>query len=55
MVKQALRRRRPGFTEGHYGFRSFNKLLEEAAAQGLLKLAPDEKSGGYLIRGLGDE
>jgi hypothetical protein len=50
MVKQALKRRKPGFNEGYYGFRSFNALLEEAAAQGLLRLERDEKSGGYLIR-----
>jgi hypothetical protein len=50
MVKQALKRRKPGFNEGYYGFRSFNALLEEAAVQGLLRLERDEKSGGYLIR-----
>src|SRR4051794_6939352 len=27
MVKQTLKRRRPGFNETYYGFRSFNKLL----------------------------
>ena len=36
MVKQALKRRKPGFNESYYGFRSFNKLLEEAAARRLL-------------------
>ena len=30
MVKQALKRRKPGFNESYYGFRSFNALLEEA-------------------------
>jgi uncharacterized protein (TIGR00288 family) len=50
MVKQTLKRRRPGFTESYYGFRSFNRLLEEAAARGLMDLEPDEKSGGYIIR-----
>jgi len=49
MVKQTLKRRRPGFNESYYGFRSFNRLLEEAATRGLLKLEPDEKSGGYII------
>lgn len=49
MVKQTLKRRRPGFNESYYGFRSFNRLLDEAAARGLLKLEPDEKSGGYII------
>ncbi len=50
LVKQTLKRRRPGFNESYYGFRSFNRLLEEAAGRGLLELDPDEKSGGYVIR-----
>jgi uncharacterized protein (TIGR00288 family) len=50
LVKQTLKRRRPGFNESYYGFRSFNRLLEEAAGRGLLELEPDEKSGGYIIR-----
>ena len=50
MVKQTLKRRRPGFNESYYGFRSFNRLLEEAADRGLMELEPDEKSGGYIIR-----
>lgn len=49
MVKQALKRVRPGFNESYYGFRSFNRLLEEAAARRLLSLERDDKSGGYLI------
>ncbi|HEY6458291.1 MAG TPA: NYN domain-containing protein [Steroidobacteraceae bacterium] len=54
MVKQALKRRKPGFNESYYGFRSFNKLLEEAAARRLLTLERDEKSGGYLIHSVAD-
>ncbi len=50
MIKQTLRRRRPGFNESYYGFRSFNQLLEEAKARGLLDLVPDDKSGGYIVR-----
>ena len=50
MVKQTLKRRRPGFAEGYYGYRSFNELLEDARDRGLLALDHDEKSGGYLIR-----
>jgi len=50
MIKQALKRRRPGFNESYYGFDSFSKMLEEAEAQGLLKLEPDDRSGGYIIR-----
>ena len=50
MVKQALKRRKPGFNEKYYGFRSFNELLEEARSRNLLELERDEKSGGYIIR-----
>jgi uncharacterized protein (TIGR00288 family) len=50
MVKQALKRRKPGFAESYYGFRSFNGLLEEAEQRGILKLERDEKSGGYIVR-----
>jgi len=51
MVKQALKRRNPGFSEAYHGFRTFGKLLEEAQARKLLELEYDEKSGGYIIRG----
>jgi len=54
MVKQALKRRRPGFNESYYGFRSFNRLLEEAATRHLLALERDEKSGGYIVRSTAD-
>ena len=50
MVKQALKRRQPGFNESYYGFRSFGKLLDEAESRELLTLEPDEKSGGVIIR-----
>lgn len=49
MVKQAIKRRKPGFNERYHGFRSFNTLLEEAEDRGLLNLTADEKSGGYLV------
>ena len=49
MVKQTLRRRRPGFNERFHGFRSFNAMLEEAAERGWLTLERDTKSGGYIL------
>ena len=55
MVKQTLKRRRPGFNESYYGFRSFKRLLDEAASRGLMELEPDEKSGGYIIRSFQSE
>ena len=50
MIKQTLKRRKPGFNESSYGFRTFGQLLEEAAATGILDLEHDEKSGGVVIR-----
>jgi len=55
MVKQTLKRRKPGFSEGYHGFRTFGQLLEEAQARKLLKLELDEKSGGYIIKSLSPE
>src|SRR5256885_1563192 len=50
MIKQAIKRRHPGFNERAHGFRSFNDLLLEAQKRGLLRLEADEKSGGYTVR-----
>jgi hypothetical protein len=50
MVKQALKRRKPGFNETYYGFRSFGKLLEEAAARRLIEIEGDERSGGVIVK-----
>jgi uncharacterized protein (TIGR00288 family) len=55
MIKQALKRRKPGFNETYHGFRTFGKLLEEAQARGLLQLEHDEKSGGYIVKGFAHE
>ena len=55
MVKQAVKRRKPGFNESYHGFRTFGKLLEEAQARHLLELAFDEKSGGYIIKSFTQE
>ena len=52
MVKQALKRRKPGFNETYHGFRTFGKLLEEAQKRKLLELALDDKSGGYIIKSI---
>lgn len=53
VLKEAIKRRKPDFSEGRYGFRTFGNLLEEAQARGLLEFGRDEKSGAYVYRGLG--
>jgi uncharacterized protein (TIGR00288 family) len=54
MVKQTLKRRKPGFNESYHGFRGFGQLLEEAEKRKLLELELDEKSGGYVVKRLLD-
>jgi uncharacterized protein (TIGR00288 family) len=51
MVKQALKRRHPGFNESYHGFGSFSQLLEAAQKKKLISLQHDEKSGGYIVTG----
>ncbi len=50
MVKQALKRRMPGFNESYYGFGAFSELLEDAETRKLIRLERDEKSGGYTVQ-----
>ena len=49
MIKQALKRRKPGFNETYGGLKTFSELMEEAEKAKLLKLPYDEKSGGYIV------
>ncbi|MFA6014619.1 MAG: NYN domain-containing protein [Gallionellaceae bacterium] len=50
MVKPTMQRRKPGFSEAAFGFRSFKELMEEAQKRSLVVLQKDEKSGQYSIR-----
>jgi uncharacterized protein (TIGR00288 family) len=50
MIKQAIKRRNPGFNERAHGFGSFTDLLVEAEKRGLVKLKADEKSGGHIVQ-----
>ena len=53
VLKEAIKRRKPDFSEARYGFRTFGNLLEEAQARGLLEFGRDEKSGAYVYRSHG--
>ena len=55
MVKQVLKRKRPNFSEAYHGYRTFNQLIEDAGARGLLAIQKDERSGGYVIVSFGPE
>jgi uncharacterized protein (TIGR00288 family) len=50
MVKPTMQRRKPGFTESAYGYRSFKGLVEDAQKHNLLMMVRDEKTGQYTIR-----
>src|SRR5512141_1082515 len=50
MLKTTMQRRKPGFNESFYGYRSFKELMEDAQQQKLLVLVRDEKSGQYTVR-----
>jgi uncharacterized protein (TIGR00288 family) len=52
MVKQAIKRRNPGFNERAYGFSSFTDMLREAEKRGRVEL--QEKSGNWHVRPAGD-
>jgi hypothetical protein len=53
-VKQTLKRKRPHFSESFHGYSSFAELLQDAAARKLLEIEWDERSGGYVVLGLGE-
>ncbi|WP_290874651.1 NYN domain-containing protein, partial [Aquabacterium sp.] len=53
VLKEAIKRRNPGFNENYYGFRTFGNLLEEARARGLLEFGRDEKSSAFVYRSSG--
>jgi len=55
VLKEAIKRRKPDFSESYYGFRSFGGLLEEMQSRGFLKMGRDEKSNSYVYRSGGAE
>ncbi len=50
MVKQTMKRRKPGFNESFYGYRSFRDMVEDAQKHHMLQIVRDEKPGQYTIR-----
>jgi uncharacterized protein (TIGR00288 family) len=49
LVKTTMQRRKPGFTESYYGYRSFKELVEDAHSKKLLVVVRDEKTGQYTL------
>jgi uncharacterized LabA/DUF88 family protein len=54
MVKETMKRKKPSFNEGYYGFRTFSHLLEDAQKRGIVKLRRDQRSGSYVVEDLGE-
>ncbi|MEM8993745.1 MAG: NYN domain-containing protein [Acidobacteriota bacterium] len=50
-LKQTMKRKRPSFSEGYYGYSTFSELLEDAQKKNVLRLRRDRRSGGYLVTG----
>ena len=53
MVKETMKRKRPAFNEGRYGYRAFGELLQDAEKHDLVVLREDARSGTYVVSGFG--
>jgi uncharacterized protein (TIGR00288 family) len=49
LVKDTIKRKQPQFNEEYHGYRSFTRLLEDAAKHGVIEIRRDERSGTYVI------
>ena len=49
MIKQALRRVHPDFSEANAGYRNFAELLQDAEREGCVRLEYDERRGNYRV------
>jgi uncharacterized protein (TIGR00288 family) len=55
MVKDTMKRKKPSFNEGYYGYDTFSELLEDAQKQGLLEIEKSKSSGTYVVTRFGNE
>jgi uncharacterized protein (TIGR00288 family) len=55
MVKDTMKRKKPSFNEGYYGYRAFSELLEDAEKSGLIELDKHKTSGMYIVARFGLE
>src|SRR4029453_9253271 len=55
MLKDTIKRKKPSFNEGYYGYRTFSELLEDAQRAGLLELEKHKSSGMYVVARFGLE
>jgi uncharacterized protein (TIGR00288 family) len=50
VLKEAIKRRNPGFNESYFGYRTLGAMLEDAHKRGLLEFGRDERSSAYVKR-----
>jgi uncharacterized protein (TIGR00288 family) len=55
LIKTTIKRKNPAFNEAAYGYRSFSRLLEDAAKQGLIELERDAANRTHIVTRFGDE
>lgn len=51
MIKETMKRKKPSFNEGYYGYSTFSDLLEDAERANILKLRKDRRAGTYVVEG----
>ena len=55
LVKETMKRKQPQFNEEYHGYRSFSRLLEDAAERKLIAIHKDSRSGTYVVDEILDE
>ncbi len=56
LIKDTMKRKRPDFNQGNYGYSTFGEMLEDAMQHGLLTVVRDEAAGGtWVVQGLGEK
>jgi len=55
LIKETIKRKRPSFNETFYGYKSFGRLLEDAARRGLVDLTRDAQNRSYIVTRFGAE
>ncbi len=55
LIKDTMKRKQPSFSESAYGYRSFTKLLDDAATRGLIEISRDSSKRSYLVTRFGPD
>lgn len=55
MIKDTIKRKKPSFNETYHGYGTFGELLEDAAKEGLIELAFDQRGRSYYVVRFGEE